>query len=39
LGADRAIDYTAEDFTKDDQTYDVVLDAVARARSADASDC
>jgi NADPH:quinone reductase-like Zn-dependent oxidoreductase len=28
LGADRVIDYTAEDFTKDTQTYDVVLDAV-----------
>jgi NADPH:quinone reductase-like Zn-dependent oxidoreductase len=28
LGADRVIDYTAEDFTKDEQTYDVVLDAV-----------
>ena len=24
LGADRVIDYTAEDFTKDEQTYDVV---------------
>jgi NADPH:quinone reductase-like Zn-dependent oxidoreductase len=28
MGADRVIDYTAEDFTKDTQTYDVVLDAV-----------
>jgi NADPH:quinone reductase-like Zn-dependent oxidoreductase len=27
LGADRVIDYTAEDFTKDEQTFDVVLDA------------
>jgi NADPH:quinone reductase-like Zn-dependent oxidoreductase len=31
LGADRVIDYTAEDFTKDEQTYDVVVDAVGRS--------
>ena len=31
LGADRIIDYTAEDFTKDEQTYDVVLDAVGKS--------
>ena len=30
LGADRVIDYTAEDFTKDEQTYDVVLDSVGK---------
>jgi NADPH:quinone reductase-like Zn-dependent oxidoreductase len=30
LGADRVIDYTAEDFTKDDQRYDVVLDSVGK---------
>jgi NADPH:quinone reductase-like Zn-dependent oxidoreductase len=31
LGADRVIDYTAEDFTKDEQTYHVVLDAVGKS--------
>jgi NADPH:quinone reductase-like Zn-dependent oxidoreductase len=31
LGADRVIDLTAEDFTKDAQTYDVVLDAVGKS--------
>ena len=34
LGANRVIDYTAEDFTQDDQEYDFVLDAVGKSSFA-----
>lgn len=36
LGADKVIDYTKEDFTEKDETYDIVFDAVDKLSSSKA---
>jgi NADPH:quinone reductase-like Zn-dependent oxidoreductase len=39
LRADKVIDYSKEDFSKDDQKYNFVFDTVAKAHLANANHC
>jgi NADPH:quinone reductase-like Zn-dependent oxidoreductase len=39
LGADRVIDYTAQDFAAGDRTYDVIMDCVGNAPFSRVSNC
>jgi NADPH:quinone reductase-like Zn-dependent oxidoreductase len=38
LGADNIIDYTKEDFTKNEQTYDIIFDAVGKSSFSQCKD-
>lgn len=38
LGADTVVDYTQEDFTKSDQTYDIIFDAVMKSSFSHCKD-